>query len=285
VEQVLVISCCFFELPMILPLIILFFVFGLVIGSFLNVVIYRYHTEKSILGRSACMSCQDKLVWYDLVPLFSFFLLKGRCKTCKTKISRQYPIVEFLTGVVFALLFFKFQDLFFWNLLMFTMTYVYYAVLFSILIVISVYDWKHKIIPDGLVLLFGVLAFISVFLFSGSIFNLHIPQTLEVFSGVILAAPFALIWLLSKGAWMGLGDAKLELGLGWLLGLSWGLSAVALAFWSGALVGIVLIVFSKVYSKFFPTKHSLKSEIPFAPFLAMGALIAFVLELSLFPIF
>lgn len=270
---------------MILTLTILFFLFGAVIGSFLNVIIYRYHTEKSVLGRSACMSCQNKLRWYELVPLLSFFALKGRCKSCKTKISRQYPIVELLSGVVFAMLFFKFQDLFFLNLIHFTISYVYYAVAFSILLVISVYDWKHKIIPDGLAAIFGAIAFVSVFLFTGDSFYPHMPQTLELLSGVILALPFGLIWLLSRGAWMGLGDAKLQLGIGWLLGLTLGLSGVVLAFWSGALVGVLLIVFSKLYSKLFPTKHSLKSEIPFAPFLAMGALIAFVFEVMLFPVF
>src|SRR3990167_9306340 len=102
---------------MFLLLTIIFFIFGTIIGSFLNVVIFRMNTQKyffgSFGGRSACMSCQNKLKWYELIPLFSFFTLKGRCRTCRTKISVQYPLVEFISGLVFAALFFKFQDLLF----------------------------------------------------------------------------------------------------------------------------------------------------------------------------
>ena len=80
----------------------IFFIFGLIIGSFLNVVILRFNTERSFGGRSGCMSCRKKLFWYELVPLFSFLGLKGRCKNCKTKISWQYPLVEFITGLIFS---------------------------------------------------------------------------------------------------------------------------------------------------------------------------------------
>src|SRR3989338_3567698 len=92
---------------------ILFLVLGLIIGSFLNVVIYRYNTARTLGGRSACMSCQKVLCWYELIPLISFLALGGRCKYCKTKISKQYPAVELLTGIIFASLFLKFQGLFF----------------------------------------------------------------------------------------------------------------------------------------------------------------------------
>ena len=104
----------------------------------------------------------------------------------------------------------------------------------------------------------------------------HIPSVLEFLSGILLALPFAFIWLISKGTWMGLGDAKLALGLGWLLGLSRLLSGAVVAFWSGAIIGFLLIVFTK--------KYGMKSEIPFAPFLVLGVFIAFLFELSLFPI-
>ena len=127
-----------------------------------------------------------------------------------------------------------------------------------------------------LVLVFGILAFIGMFLFSGYGFNPHIPSVWEFLSGIFIALPFALMWLISKGTWMGLGDAKLSLGLGWLLGLSRVLSGAVVAFWSGAIIGLILIIFSK--------KHGMKSEIPFAPFLVFGALIAFLFELHLFSI-
>jgi len=261
---------------MISILTIVFFAFGLIIGSFLNVVILRYNTHKTFGGRSGCMTCQNTLAWYELIPLFSFFALKGRCSNCKTKISLQYPIVEFITGAIFASLFLKFQDLFFVNIFIFAETMAFYATIFSLLLVISVYDLKHKIIPDMLILFFGGFAFIGMFLFSSFGFNPHIPSILEFLSGLIIALPFALIWLVSKGVWMGLGDAKLALGLGWLLGLSRVLSGVVVAFWSGAIIGVILLLFSK--------KHGMKSEIPFAPFLVFGTVIAFLFELHLFPI-
>ena len=255
---------------------IIFFIFGLIIGSFLNVVILRYGTQRSFGGRSGCMTCQNQLCWYELIPLISFFALRGRCLKCKTKISLQYPIVELITGVVFASLFLKFQDVFYMNTFVFAGTMAFYATMFSLLLVIAVYDLKHKVIPDMLVLVFGILAFIGIFLFSGYGFNPHIPSVWEFLSGIFIALPFALMWLISKGTWMGLGDAKLSLGLGWLLGLSRVLSGAVVAFWSGAIIGLILIIFSK--------KHGMKSEIPFAPFLVFGALIAFLFELHLFPI-
>jgi|SRR3989344_73479 len=252
----------------------IFFIFGLIIGSFLNVVIARYHTARSFGGRSACMSCQNKLCWYELVPLVSFFALKGRCRTCKTKISITYPLVELVTGLIFAALFFKFQDVFFINTSIFVVTYAYYAIIFSLLVVVVVYDLKHKIIPDSLSFIFGVLGFIGLFFFNSYGFFPHIPTLLEFLSGVFIALPFALLWFMSAGTWIGLGDAKIILGLGWFLGFSRALSAVAVAFWIGAIIGLYLIIFSKNYG--------MKSEIPFAFYLVFGAFLAFLFDLNLF---
>jgi leader peptidase (prepilin peptidase)/N-methyltransferase len=220
------------------------------------------------------MTCQNKLVWYELIPVFSFLFLWGRCRNCKAKISIQYPIIEFLTGVVFATLFLKFQDTFFLDTFIFSFTYAYYAVVFSLLVVVATYDLRHKIIPDMLSLFIGVLGFLGLFLFNGSGFFPHLPSLLEFLSGPLIAAPFALFWLVSKGRLMGLGDAKLAIGLGWLLGLSRAISGVVVSFWVGAAVGLMLVIFSK--------KHGMKSEIPFAPYLALGMFLAFIFELHLF---
>ena len=251
-----------------------FFVLGITIGSFLNVVIYRFNTKKSLGGRSICLSCQNKLSWYELIPLFSFLGLKGRCRNCKTKISIQYFLVEFITGLIFAFLFLKFQDIFFTNISIFGITYDYYAIMFSLLLVIAVYDLRHKIIPDMLSFIFGVLAFIGLFFFLDSSFYPHLPSVLGFFSGILVALPFALLWLISGGKWMGLGDAKLVLGIGWLLGLVGALSGLVIAVWSGAVIGILLVIFFKHYG--------MKSEIPFAPSLIFGAFVAFIFNLNLF---
>jgi len=254
----------------------LFFVFGLAIGSFLNVVIFRYNTHRSFRGRSGCMACSNKLCWYELIPLFSFLGLRGRCKNCKTKISIQYPLVEFITGVIFATLFWKFQNLFFLDTVGFTITYAYYATVFSLLIVIAVYDIRHKIIPDILVLFLGILSFIGLFLFLDFAFFPHWPNIFDFLSGILIALPFALMFFLSKGTWMGLGDAKLAISLGWILGLSLALSGLVFAFWIGAIIGILLMIFSK--------KYGMKSEIPFGPFMVLGAILAFLFEFYVFPI-
>lgn len=264
---------------MILLLTAIFFILGLIIGSFLNVVIYRINTKKSLGGRSACMSCKHQLSWYELIPLFSFLALKGRCLKCKTKISIQYPLVEFTTGLIFLSIFLKFTSLGMQDISLFSIIFAYYATLFSLLLVIAVYDLKHKIIPDSLSFIFGVLAFAGLFFFRDYNFYLHLPSILEISSGIFTAFPFAFFWVISSGRWMGLGDAKLALGIGWLLGLASGLSALVVAFWSGAIIGIILIILSK-NSKM--KKMGMKSEIPFAPFLVLGTFAVFLYGLNLF---
>ena len=262
---------------MIFLITIIFFIFGLIIGSFLNVVIIRFNTERSLGGRSACMVCLNKLSWYELIPVFSFLGLGGRCKNCKTKISIQYPLVELVTGFIFAALFLKFQDIFLLNTLIFIFTYAYYAVAFSLLVVVAVYDIRHKIIPDTFALILGILTFAGLFFFNANGFSLHLPTLLEFASGFMIAFPVAFFWIIYSGKWMGLGDAKLAISLGWLLGLSMALSGIVLAFWIGAVIGILLVIFSK--------KHGMKSEIPFAPFLVLGSLLAYLFELHIFPFF
>jgi len=231
------------------------FLFGLCIGSFLNVVIYRYNTGWKITGRSKCLSCDKTLAWYELIPLFSFLFLKGKCRECKSSISWQYPIIEFVTGALFLAVYEKYA------LSMYTL---YYIVLWSLLMVIFVYDLRHKIIPDGMVYVF---MFMSLFL---SVLTVSTPAQLVgiLCAGPAIALPFLLMWLISKGAWMGFGDVKLALGIGWMLGLAGGFAAIILAFWIGAFIGILLMLF-----RF--GNLGLRSEIPFAPFLIIGIAIVF----------
>ncbi|MEI8174705.1 MAG: prepilin peptidase [bacterium] len=274
-------------------LLVLFSIFGLIIGSFLNVVIFRLNTNKSLGGRSGCMSCLNKLSWFELIPLFSFLGLRGRCRKCKTKISIQYPLVELVTGIFFALLFLKFSILVEKDIFIFAITYVYYAFMFSVLMVIAVYDLKHKIIPDKLAFVFGAFAFVGLFFFHSNGFSdvpdfyTRIPSILEFLSGILIALPFALLWLVSSGRWMGFGDAKLAIGIGWLLGLVSALSSLVVAFWSGAIVGIGLIVISRLSSSKIAKSNiisnmGMKSEIPFAPFLVLGVFLTFLFGLNLF---
>ena len=255
----------------------LLFLFGTIIGSFLNVVAIRYNSGKGILGRSACMSCNKKLCWYELVPVLSFCALGGKCLMCKSRISAQYPIVEILSGLGFVLLYHKWLYLFpSFGLFLFVLLFSF--MLYSLLLVIAVYDFRHRIIPDALVFAFVILSGLFLFVSKSSFGDfLVIPSFMSFLAGPLVAAPFALIWLVSRGRWMGLGDAKLMLGAGFLLGLASGYAAVLLSFWIGGLISLFLLVFFRKY-------FSMKSEIPFAPFLILSVMLVFLFGIDFFGI-
>ena len=268
-------------LDTILPIIIFFL--GSIIGSFLNVVILRYRSGRSIsTGRSICFTCSKKLCWFELIPIGSFLTQKGRCEGCETKISWQYPVVEALTGILFVFIYFKFEYLVLGTPFLFSLLFTYYAIIFSILIVLSVYDIKHKILPDKIVLIFAMVTFLGMFLISGDSIVLHIPPYTQFLAGVLLPAPFSLMWLLSKGKWMGLGDSKLMIGIGFLLGMSSGLVAILFSFWVGAIVSIILLILSRILG----TKNiSLATAIPFGPFLALGTIIVMLSGYNIWKLF
>ncbi len=257
---------------------IFIFILGVIIGSFLNVVIYRFNTGKSISkGKSMCMTCGKGLHWHELIPIFSFIFQFGRCRGCRTKISYQYPLVEFFTGVIFTLIAYHFYPI----LLISTLNYVIllslFIVIFSILIIICVYDFRHKIIPDSLVYTYSIISFVLVFINITGVGNFLIQPTLSaLLAGPVLALPFALIWYLSRGKWMGLGDAKLMLGIGWMMGLGMGFVSLIISFWIGGIFGIFALLFKHI------TKVNRKTEIPFAPFLILGMLITFLFNINLY---
>ena len=261
---------------------IFIFLFGLIIGSFLNVVIYRYNTGQTINGRSYCFACRMDLAWYDLIPLLSFIYNRGRCRSCQSLISLQYPLVELATATTFVLLAWHY-GLATYNLANIFLT-AFYGLVVSILLMIAVYDLRHKIIPDDFVFAFIALAFISPFVqyvgFSLSAFTLLANGIL---SASILGGFFWSLWRYSDGRWMGFGDVKLVVGIGLLLGLSKGITAVVIAFWLGAIVGLVLIVAKRLDILARISNLSLKSEIPFAPFLVLATLIGLIFELNLLP--
>lgn len=247
------------------------FILGAIIGSFLNVVSLRFRTGVGIGGRSKCMSCSKELKWYELVPLLSFLVQKGMCRKCKGKISWQYPLVEFISGLLFVMVFLTFPPL---GYMQTVVTFVQ-LVLACFLVVLVVYDIKHKILPDALVYSFDLLALISLFVGGESWW--HMPGWDSLLAGPLLSLPFALIWLISKGNWMGLGDAKLVLGLGWMLGINAGINAVILAFWIGAVISVGWLFYT--YKKFKP-----KTEIPFGPYLVLGMYIVLIFGVNVIDI-
>jgi leader peptidase (prepilin peptidase)/N-methyltransferase len=230
---------------------IFIFILGLCIGSFLNCFIYRLEEKKSLKGRSFCPHCKHILSWQDLFPVFSFLFLGGKCKYCKKKISIQYPLVEIITGILFVLIFNP------QNILL----SIFYCIISCFLIIIFIYDLKHYIIPDKV--LFSAIAIVLIY-------NLIPPYDWHNILSIILGAAaasgfFLVIFLISKGEWMGFGDVKLAVLMGLLLGLENVLLALFLAFFFGAIIGVILMVFKK---------KGLKSEIPFGPFLITGTFIA-----------
>lgn len=285
---------------------IVIFCFGLLIGSFLNVVIYRFNTGLSFMnGRSKCFSCGRNLTPRDLIPVFSFLRYKGHCRVCKAKISIQYPLVELITACALTAVYSKY----FISLTVmaggapFWVLFTTDVVLVCILICIGVYDLRHKIIPNRLVYLAALLAFIQmatkVFSSSGGTSDI----VMGLLAGPILAAPFGFLWLISGGRWMGLGDAKLALVIGWMLGIAQGFTAVVYSFWIGTIVilgaiflGEAVEAFSSknnifgiqvfkgstgsAFRKIFP-KLGLRSEIPFGPFMIIGLYIVYVTERTL----
>lgn len=236
--------------------------FGTIIGSFLNVVGLRFRSGLTLGGRSACHSCSKTLRWWELVPVVSFLLLRGRCSECKSRISIQYPLIELWTGVLFASLF---------SIYGVSIYYLLSTLIFCLYTVILIYDARHKIIPDSLV--FTAIAFALAFrLLSGG-------EALDYLIGPILFSFFALLWLYSGGRWVGFGDAKLYLSVGLLLGGYLALSSFALAFWIGTLVTLPVALYEMLSKR---KGLTIKREIPFAPFIIIGAWVALYFDLDIF---
>ena len=223
---------------------IFLFLYGIIVGSFLNVCILRIPLKETIVSkRSHCMTCKHTLAWYDLFPLFSYLSLGGKCRYCKAKISKQYPIVEFTNGLLSVLCFAingflpsqlaTVDDLgiFAYDFLALLLS----AVVCSALIVITVVDWRTFEIPIGTnitIMVVGIIRIIAGFLVFGTDFN-----WLEYIIGFfVVSIPLALIYYISKGRAIGGGDVKLMAVAGLFLG--WKLNLVALIL--GCLYGSVI---------------------------------------------
>lgn len=228
------------------------FIFGLIIGSFINCVIYRLEEGKSFLkGRSFCPQCKHILAWHDLIPVLSFLFLKGKCRYCGKKISWQYPAVEISAAIAFLLIFSKFA--FF--------DFLFLAVIYFLLIIIFVIDLKHFLILDNVLYpAIGVALAYNLIVKYDALFS-------YIFSAIGASAFFLAIYLASKGKWLGFGDVKLAFFMGLFLGFPNIAVALYFAFMIGAIIGVGLIL---------AKRKKMKSEIPFGPFLIIGTSIAFL---------
>ncbi len=259
------------------------FVFGLAIGSFLNVVSLRYQPGQKLFdfkvidGRSRCPHCQKQLNWYELIPVLSFIFQKGRCRSCHQKISFQYPFVEILSGLIFVFVphnlnnFFFFSEHsdvfgFFGSLL--------WIIIFELFLLLAIIDFRHYIIPDSInlfLLILGVVITIfknqtflgyysNLFLFTENVWLNHL---LGFIFAVIV---FSLTIFISKGKGMGFGDLKLAAALGLIFGWPDILMILFLSFLIGGLAGIILIILKK---------KKMKDGLPFGPFLVTAAALTF----------
>ena len=249
--------------------VIFVFVLGLSMGSFINALVYRLYKGKSLWGRSQCINCKKELSLIDLIPVLGFIFLRGKCRYCKKKISWQYPIVEFITGAIFILIFLKFifaSDLINCNLLQIidlSLLFIFAV----ILITIFIFDLKYYIIPNkilfpGIILGFIALIIKSIYIWS---FELVIAHLFSIF---ITFGFFLFLYLVSRGKWIGAGDVKFGILLGLIL--SWPQSLVMLffSFVIGAMIGIVLLLL-KLKKR--------KEKVPMGTFLVIGTFVSIFL--------
>jgi len=277
---------------------LILFIFGLLFGSFFNVVTMRYNPDTSALmslrvinGRSHCPHCMKILQWFDLFPLFSFLILRGKCRYCNEKLSLQYPIVELLTGCIFAGVplfinfFFGFSNAIFFSFhgawWEYTISGIW-IVVFCIFLLMVLVDLKHFVIPNGLNLLLGVVGTLyagllylihdNLPLFYDSFFR-HYAMMFSFFQNIFYAHLlgfligglfFIVLVLITFGRGIGIGDVKLAFALGILLGWPDIIFAIMLSFIIGGLASGILVLFRK--------KH-LKERVPFAPFFIFGTLL------------
>lgn len=270
------------ELLTSMPVVTLLFTFGLgaIIGSFLNVYIYRFHTKRSLNGSSHCMSCGVPLKAIDLVPIVSYLVLHGRCRSCGCRFTPRYLLVELGTGLLFvAAVLTRMSDL----------DIVLLWLLLAVLMVIFVYDIRHYIIPDKLTL---VALLLTIGLTAPRVFTEAAGMRfgVDVLVALAGAAFLFMLWFISKGQWLGFGDVKLAVPLGLLVGANSVFSFIVVSFWVGAGVSLLLLGAARLQRgqlalRFFPAGLTIKSVVPFAPFLIMGCLIVYFTALDVLTLF
>ena len=223
---------------------------GLALGSFLNVVAARLPERRSVVGgRSACLACGSEIAWYDNVPLVSFIVLRGRCRSCRAPISWRYPAVELATALLVAACFVRFG---------FSGEAFVAAYFCAVLVVLSAIDAERRILPDVIVLP-------SFALVLAAHIALEPERAVELVAASLGASAFLFLALLAYPKGMGMGDVKLAL----LLGAGLGASVVV-----GMMIGMLSAL---VYSTVLFARHGMaarKMAIPFGPFLAFGAIVA-----------
>jgi len=227
---------------------IMIFLIGISIGSFLNVCIYRIPEKKDIvLERSHCMSCGNVLKWYELIPLFSFIIQGGKCRNCKVKLSKQYPLIELLNGLLYIWIF---------AVKGFEPESILFCICASALVVISVIDWRIYEIPFGCNIVIGVCGAVRIFIDPE---HWH-DYVIGFFTVSVL---FLIIYLVTKGRGIGGGDIKLMAAAGLLLGWQNILLALMIGSVAGSVIHLTLMKLQKR-----------DRVLAFGPYLALGIFIS-----------
>ena len=250
------------------------FFLGLVIGSFLNVVIRRGARGENFRGRSHCESCGITLSVTELIPVLSFLIQKGRCRYCHAAFSWQYLLVELGTAFSYAMSAWIFLP----NLPLDKHFFLLATGLFfgiGAAIVIFVSDIRSQIIPNGAVLTLLILGlFRPIYVMFQTESGTIVPDSVwNIGTALVIALFLALLWFFSKGRWMGFGDVKLILATSLILGYPSSVAALLFAFWLGGIIGVILII-SRV--------KTLKEHIPFGPFILVGTVLAYFLPQNFF---
>ncbi|WP_125152889.1 prepilin peptidase [Clostridium rectalis] len=231
------------------------FILGIIIGSFLNVCIYRIPREENVAyPPSHCPKCFNKLKWYDLIPIISYFKLKGRCRYCNENIGVSYTIVELTTGILFVFLSFKYDSL---------IEFFKFSTLICILIVISIIDIKTMNVYFNVTVISIILAIIFIIIEFISKDNGILYYLTYIYGGSLGFFVIALIVFLTNG--MGWGDAEICLICGLFMGFKLTIVMMFFAFLFGAIIASILILLKKVKRK---------DYIPFGPFIALGCTFA-----------
>ena len=229
----------------------LIFIIGICVGSFLNVLVDRLPREETIfVGRSHCDFCHRPLAWYDMFPLFSFLVLAGKCRYCHKFIGWKYPLIEFTTGIVFASMPFLIPLS---NIALFLI----FLGICCCFIVIFYTDLFSGIIPDSMVVGLFVLTIIKIVI-------THQSFLISGITGIICGLFFLLLHILTRGRGMGLGDVKYALVMGFLLGFPISIVGFYIAFLTGAVLSLILVV---------TKKKSFGGSVSFGPFLIFGTIV------------
>ncbi|WP_199256922.1 prepilin peptidase [Heyndrickxia camelliae] len=235
-------------------------VFGLILGSFFNVVGIRVPKKESIMfPGSHCPACKHRLKWFELIPIFSYLFLKGRCHSCGIRISFLYPFVEMVTSFLFLLSYFKFG---------LSVQLLFALLLVSLMVIIFVTDIVYMLIPDRILIIFSILFTILRILYPMQ------PWWNPYVGAIIAFLLLLIIAVISKGA-MGGGDIKLFFVVGLALGVKGVFTTFILSTFLGAIFGIILMIIG--FSK--------RKAIPFGPFIGVGAIISLLYSDSIISLY